>query len=141
MGLISRVSSRTYREEPKLLLQTMRCKVTACLLAAVASSTVIELDRPSQYDLENLQAQWPDLERVWTEFKELYEKAYDSMTDEKHRMKIWVDNLIHINKHNLLYKEGKKSYKVEMNQYADMTSEEFLGVRNGYKHILKKERG
>lgn len=118
----------------------MRCKFTACLLAALASSTVIELDRPNQYDLENLQAQWPDLERAWTEFKELYGKAFDSISDEKHRMKIWVDNLIHINKHNLLYKEGKKSYTVEMNQYADMTSEEFLGVRNGYKHSLKKER-
>jgi len=116
--------------------------VPACvgLLAAVTSSTVVQMDRPTSYDLESLQAQWPDIERAWTEFKELYEKAYDTASDETHRMKVWVDNLVHINTHNMLFKEGKKSYTLEMNQYADLTSEEFLGPRNGYKHSMKKDR-
>lgn len=114
--------------------------VGATLLASLASSTVVQMDRTSSFELEQLQAQWPDLEKSWVEFKELYKKAYDTAQIEKHRMKIWVDNLIHVNKHNMMYKEGKKSYTVEMNQYADLTSEEFLGVRNGYKHSLRKER-
>lgn len=120
----------------------MRCKVTACLLTALASSSVIELQRPSEpsyQDLQQLQVQWPNLDKSWIEFKELYKKTYDSLKDEEHRMRVWIDNLIHINKHNMLFKEGKKSYSVEMNQYADMTSEEFLGVRNGYKYSLKKD--
>merc|ERR1712127_286103 len=131
-----------FREKTqKKIIKTMKL-VPACvgLLAAVTSSTVVQMDRPTSYDLESLQAQWPDIERAWTEFKELYEKAYDTASDETHRMKVWVDNLVHINTHNMLFKEGKKSYTLEMNQYADLTSEEFLGPRNGYKHSMKKDR-
>jgi len=82
--------------------------VGATLLASLASSTVVQMDRTSSFELEQLQAQWPDLEKSWVEFKELYKKAYDTAQMEKHRMKIWVDNLIHVNKHNMMYKEGKK---------------------------------
>merc|ERR1712071_484262 len=131
-----------FREKTqKKIIKTMKL-VPACvgLLAAVTSSTVVQMDRPTSYDLESLQAQWPDIERALTEFKELYEKAYDTASDETHRMKVWVDNLVHINTHNMLFKEGKKSYTLEMNQYADLTSEEFLGPRNGYKHSMKKDR-
>lgn len=110
---------------------------TACLLAAVSNATVINMERAQN----NFDAQWPDLSRAWNEFKEMYKKTYDTLSADKHRMKVWVENLAHIDEHNALFRAGQKSYSLEMNEHGDLTSEEFLGVRNGYKHSLKVDRG
>lgn len=115
--------------------------VAAVAAVAVSHATVIELDRSAvseQMDaMQQLNMQWPDLERAWNEFKELYKKTYESTMSENRRRMIWLSNLVHINKHNEAFEAGKKTYKVEMNEYADITSEEFFKDRNGYKHSLK----
>jgi len=105
------------------------------LLCGAVSANVVEMEHQA-----DMTGQWPDVHVAWTKFKELYTKVYDTIEEEEHRMKIWLSNLAHIEKHNAEYRAELKSYKLEMNEYADQTAEEFLGVRNGYKHSLRQPR-
>lgn len=51
--------------------------------------------------------------------------------NEKHaRFLIFKDNVEYIESIN---KDGSKSYKLEINKFADMTNQEFQTKRNGYK--------
>jgi len=111
--------------------------LSSLLVASIATANVVEME----HHADSLQqVNWPDVHTAWVKFKELYEKVYHTVEDEQHRMKVWMSNLAHIESHNAQYRAKLKSYKLEMNEYADLTSEEFLGVRNGYKHNLKESR-
>ncbi|XP_043836816.1 procathepsin L-like [Dromiciops gliroides] len=65
-----------------------------------------------------------DLDTEWELFKSTYGKNYTKKEDS-FRRNVWEESLKFVNKHNLLYKEGKKSYFLGMNAYGDMTDEEF----------------
>jgi len=97
--------------------------------AAFASANVLEMEHINQ----NVAAvNWPDIHEGWAKFKTVYDKIYDTIEEEQHRMKIWLSNLAHIEQHNAMYRAELKPYKLAVNAHADLTSEEFLGVRNGY---------
>ncbi|ESO85089.1 hypothetical protein LOTGIDRAFT_204652 [Lottia gigantea] len=72
------------------------------------------------------------LDEEWTQFKAAYGKTY-APKEEAMRRKIWNDNLNYIQKHNLEADRNVHSFRVGMNAYGDMTSEEFVSVMNGYK--------
>ena len=58
-------------------------------------------------------------------WKEHYDKKYYSRDDEAHRFLVFVDNWKKINDHNKDADNGKHSHWLEVNQFADMTSDEF----------------
>ncbi|XP_065204941.1 procathepsin L-like [Planococcus citri] len=64
----------------------------------------------------------------WNSYKVQFNKMYESAEHDQKRMKIYVDNLDRISKHNELYDKGQVTYKLGMNQFADMTSEEFSNL-------------
>ncbi|XP_048749306.1 procathepsin L-like [Ostrea edulis] len=69
------------------------------------------------------------LDNEWEMFKVTYRKNYGG--EEHNRRQIWEDNIGIIEKHNLEADRGVHTYWLGMNEYGDMTSEEFGKVMNG----------
>ncbi|CAH1276333.1 unnamed protein product [Diabrotica balteata] len=64
-------------------------------------------------------------ERQWQQFKETYNKNYD-ITKENYRFNIFINNLRRIEEHNIRYHNGEVKYSLGINQFADLTAEEFI---------------
>ncbi|XP_062618128.1 cathepsin K-like [Saccostrea cucullata] len=70
------------------------------------------------------------LDEEWEDFKRVHGKVY-SQLEEPERKLIWKQNLDFINKHNIEADLGHHSYRLGMNKYGDMTSEEVSAILNG----------
>jgi len=67
----------------------------------------------------------------WELFKAQYGKSYVG-SEEIVRQKIFLENIEKIYAHNALFAQGKKTYTVAVNQFADMHPHEFHRARKGY---------
>ncbi|TPP67277.1 Cathepsin L [Fasciola gigantica] len=56
--------------------------------------------------------------------KRMYNKEYNGV-DEAHRRNIWEENVKHIQEHNIRHDLGLVTYTLGLNQFSDMTFEEF----------------
>jgi cathepsin L len=65
-----------------------------------------------------------ELDDHWETFKTTYGKRYDSHSESLRRL-IWESNLEFIQRHNMEYDLGKHSYSLGINEFADLTQEEF----------------
>ncbi|XP_044262267.1 procathepsin L-like [Tribolium madens] len=66
----------------------------------------------------------------WAEFKLTHKKQYSSPIEELKRKAIFQDNLAQIEEHNAKYAKGEVTYTKAINQFADMTKEEFMTYVN-----------
>ncbi|KAM8974304.1 cathepsin L-like proteinase [Pelodytes ibericus] len=64
------------------------------------------------------------LEQEWHSWKSKYGKKYPTPDKEIFRRKAWEATWDKVEKHNQLADQGLKNYRLEMNHFADMTSEE-----------------
>jgi len=69
------------------------------------------------------------LDNPWTTYKEIYNKNYGDRY-EFIRRSIWEANLKHIGKHNLETKMGHHGYTIGINEYSDMTRDEFKAKKS-----------
>jgi len=80
----------------------------------------------------------PQYEAMWGQFKEDYGKTYDSNAlgeDEQSRFNIFKDNVDNIREHNA----KKLSYWLGVNEFADLTADEFASIYlGGFRRDLKK---
>ena len=74
----------------------------------------------------------------WNTFKAAHKKSYKTPMEEKHRMKIFMENKAFIAKHNHLAHKGHHSYFLKMNQFGDLFHREFSATMNGFRMDLKK---
>ncbi|XP_059159061.1 procathepsin L-like [Physella acuta] len=74
------------------------------------------------------------LDVQWAKFKATYKKNYKDPQEEFMRRQIWETNLDRIQQHNDAYEKGEYSYYIGVNEYADMSDEEFSKTMNGYRH-------
>jgi cathepsin L len=74
---------------------------------------------------------------MWNEFKQTHGKSYQSATEEIARFNIFIENQRKIDAHNEKFKAGLHSFDMGMNQFGDMTHEEFRTKMNGYKQKSK----
>ncbi|NP_001004869.1 cathepsin L1 precursor [Xenopus tropicalis] len=81
----------------------------------------------------------PALDNHWNLWKNWHKKSY-APKEEGWRRVLWEKNLRMIEFHNLEHSLGKHSHSLGMNQFGDMTNEEFRQLMNGYKN-QKKIRG
>ncbi|KAL4216381.1 hypothetical protein ACF0H5_024108 [Mactra antiquata] len=72
------------------------------------------------------------LNREWEIYKKVHQKNYAPDVEGMRRM-IWERNLEYIQLHNLEADRGMHTYRLGMNKYGDMTSEEFVAIMNGYQ--------
>ncbi|KAJ3619807.1 hypothetical protein MTP99_005462 [Tenebrio molitor] len=72
------------------------------------------------------------VQEQWIAFKMTHNKKYQSETEERFRMKIFMENSHTVAKHNKLYAQGLVSFKLGINKYADMLHHEFVQALNGF---------
>jgi len=72
---------------------------------------------------------------LFEEFKKTHNKVYAHKDEEAARFNIFVDNYRIIEAHNKDYAAGKESFDLGINQFTDMTNEEFRASMNGYKGL------
>ncbi|XP_062337547.1 procathepsin L-like [Osmerus eperlanus] len=63
-------------------------------------------------------------DKIWDEWKAKHNKEYVKV-EEVQRRSNWANNMRLIDQHNLEAAEGKHTYILGMNQFGDMTSQEF----------------
>ncbi|KAG5900618.1 hypothetical protein JTB14_017470 [Gonioctena quinquepunctata] len=62
----------------------------------------------------------------WETFRVKYNKSYLHPAEEQRRYNIFLSNLHTIEEHNKKYENGQSSFKMGVNHFADLTSEEFM---------------
>lgn len=77
-----------------------------------------------------------ELDTYWETYKQTYNKNYDDM-HEVIRRSIWESNLKHVHAHNLESDMGQHGFTLGMNEYADLTSAEFVKQMN--KHLGRNQ--
>lgn len=76
-------------------------------------------------------------DRTWEQFKQEHAKTYGSSEEEGNRRSVFMENVKKIEKHNWEYFQRAKSYYLGINQFADLTFEEY----QQYNKLLKQRVG
>ncbi|KAJ8943321.1 hypothetical protein NQ318_004762 [Aromia moschata] len=75
----------------------------------------------------------------WSEFKTKYGREYRSLKEEQLRFAIFQDNVKKIEAHNEKYAKGESTYYMGINQFADITMDEYR-QRLTYSKSIKPEK-
>ncbi|KAK8580613.1 hypothetical protein V6N12_070875 [Hibiscus sabdariffa] len=59
-----------------------------------------------------------------------YSRVYQDATEKEKRFQIFKENVEYIKSHNA---DSSKKYKLGVNEFTDLTNEEFKAMRNGYR--------
>lgn len=73
----------------------------------------------------------PELNTHWENFKKVYSKTYSGKEESARRL-IWESNVNDIFHQNLAADMGIHSFKTGINEYSDLTYEEFFSRMNGF---------
>lgn len=63
---------------------------------------------------------------------------YQKADEDRRRKTIFLDNLKEISDHNERFDKGLVSYRLNVNSYGDLTTDEFLRRMNGLKEYAIK---
>lgn len=80
------------------------------------------------------------LREEWKEYKANFKKKYDDPSEDNYRFKIFLETKHQIAKHNQRFADGQHSYTIGLNQFADITEEEFNRHMKGYRPELKSNQ-
>jgi len=72
------------------------------------------------------------LNSQWVNYKSLFSKEYATDAEESRRFDIWAANLDMVETHNQEAAEGLHRYSMAINQFSDLTYEEFEKTMLGY---------
>lgn len=76
------------------------------------------------------------LDTHWANYKTVHAKSYGKQ--EFMRRSIWERNVRFVNQHNAEAEMGKHTYTVEINKFADLTSEQFRAMYNRFNGTTMK---
>ena len=93
-----------------------KTQITLLAILAVAAITL--------YSFHTNQTTHNNVFELW---KNKYGKSYSSQ-DEAYRISVWIKNLAFVETHNKRYEAGLESYNLEMNEFADLPSEELRKI-------------
>lgn len=66
-------------------------------------------------------------------FQTKYERSYSNAEEEARRFAIFQDNVKVIEEHNKKFEAGESTYTLGVNDFADLTNEEFQKTHLGYR--------
>ena len=81
---------------------------------------------------------------VWAD---LHGKTYSDLGEKQFRLGVWLKNYAYVSAHNAKYAAGEETFDVEMNEFADLTSEEFgekylmMNLKNQSPEVTKECTG
>merc|ERR1712165_27945 len=102
-----------------------------CLQGSLKSTNKIHTMKLFILVLALASSQAFDLDTEWEDFKYQYEKQYLSQEEHEVRKAIFAKNLILIAQHNAEEALGLHTFTLGVNEFADMSSEEFVRYYNG----------
>jgi len=77
--------------------------------------------------------------REWIKYKKTHAKSY-SANEDRVRYGIWKSNSEYVVKHNDEADKGIHTFWLKMNKFADMTSQEFVKIYNGFNASLSSSQ-
>lgn len=86
------------------------------------------------------QIQGDDLDAIWEMFKKVHSKRYHCRWEEEKRKIIFQENIAKIHKHNLEYDLGLRTFTMGVNEYSDMSANEFSRTMNGLRYNSSASR-
>lgn len=90
------------------------CLVLGCVAAAAAMT------------LRNSATTGADDLRRWEDFKDDYDREYNTTREEKKRKRTFLENLRQIREHNVRYELGLVNWRARVNRFSDWTRREKL---------------
>jgi len=78
---------------------------------------------------------------LWKAWKHKYNKEYETIAEEVTRFNIWATAVTEVSEHNVGYELGVHTYKQAVNEFADMTAQEFFAQRLGFRGAQKANIG
>ena len=90
-----------------------------------AISDVNKNDAPSGKIVKELDPQFEEEYMAFSEFIGKYGRSYATMNDHQSKFEIFQTNYREIKAHNQRHEAGEHSWTKVINQFSDMTSEEF----------------
>eukprot|EP01084_Bolivina_argentea_P085062 153768_1 len=73
-----------------------------------------------------------DYHSAFQDWKLTFSKEYNDILEESHRFSIFLETWTYINDHNLIYESGNSTYNLALNQFSDLTFNEFIYYVNGH---------
>merc|ERR1712038_869233 len=73
----------------------------------------------------------PTLDGEWEDFTQRYNKNYKDSIETEYRRDVWEGHMKFIKQHNLEASSGQHTYTVGVNEFADLTTQEFVKIFNG----------
>ncbi len=80
----------------------------------------------------SLQGSFLAVHSGWEAWKAKHGKTYDSADEEISRFETYLTNLNLVERHNQMAREGKRTYTLAMNKFADLTAKEFAAFYHGH---------
>ncbi|CAH1101124.1 unnamed protein product [Psylliodes chrysocephalus] len=74
----------------------------------------------------------------FSEFKTKFNKNYGTPEEEQHRLEVFLENSKKIDAHNEKFAKGEVSYSQGLNQFSDLTAEEWKNRNHGLKNTNAK---
>jgi hypothetical protein len=71
--------------------------------------------------------------KLWGYYKRFYQKEYETMDEDKDRLRKFTHNLKHIIRENVRFDKGIKSFRLHLNHFGDMDLPEFRKKMTGLK--------
>jgi C1A family cysteine protease len=109
----------------------MRAFVVAALFAAAVAVPVFQIKTSTEES------------SLFARFKAEHKKVYFDEHDEMYRRQVFVSNLRKVRKHNAEHAEGKHTWTMAMNEFGDLTAEEFHAKYTGFlgeRHELLRSK-
>lgn len=66
-----------------------------------------------------------DQHKEWESFKTKFEKSYQDQDEEQKRKATYFENIKAIEEHNKKHEQGEVTWTMGVNQFSDLTQEEF----------------
>ena len=108
--------------------------ISVCALA-IFSTAVTALPSPIEDSPPLALDALPTFEAFETQFS----KTYANEVERARRKEIYAENAAFVVEQNLRYSRGESSYQVDVNEFADLTNEEFMAPRSGKQDISHPE--